>query len=366
MPGHKPQQTPLPPPAARPPRRPRPHGFARRRSAQPDAVVVHVLAQCQDCQTGMAGGWLKRRRQVMEVVLTPARVVEHQYWERQCGVCRQRWTPKVDLDGQAIVGQGRLGVDLLALIASLREQGRLPIATIQWYLQTFHQLGLSAGALVRALAQVAVRGQPAATHIWEQVRSSPVVHMDETGWRENGRNGYIWSVSTPDARCFQYGRRTKALMAGVGAGLCRGAGHRLLRRLRPLPGGAQRCWVHLLRDIHELKRQHPDDAGLGRWARLVHRLYRTATWLRGAGRAARERLERALLEVAAPFAQDRAAAQRVLSQRIVDYLQELFMFVEDRRVPSENNAAERSIRPLVTSRKTSGGTRGRRRAPPPK
>jgi transposase len=36
------------------------------------------------------------------------------------------------------------------------------------------------------------------------------------------------------------------------------------------------------------------------------------------------------------------------------------MFVADARVPSDNNAAERSVRQLVVSRKISGGTRSER------
>ena len=36
---------------------------------------------------------------------------------------------------------------------------------------------------------------------------------------------------------------------------------------------------------------------------------------------------------------------------------ELFTFVEHPEVPSENNAAERSVRPRVIARKISGGTR---------
>ncbi len=30
------------------------------------------------------------------------------------------------------------------------------------------------------------------------------------------------------------------------------------------PGLKQRCWAHLLRDIHKLKALHPEDAGLAR------------------------------------------------------------------------------------------------------
>ena len=46
-----------------------------------------------------------------------------------------------------------------------------------------------------------------------------------------------------------------------------------------------------------------------------------------------------------------------LCERITTHLRELFVFVEDPAVPPTNNAAERSLRHLVTARKISGGTR---------
>ena len=46
-----------------------------------------------------------------------------------------------------------------------------------------------------------------------------------------------------------------------------------------------------------------------------------------------------------------------LCRRIERFIKELFVFVADPAVPPENNAAERSLRHLVTSRKISGGTR---------
>ena len=70
----------------------------------------------------------------------------------------------------------------------------------------------------------------------------------------------------------------------------------------------------------------------------------------------REIFERALLEVARPyFKSDKP--QRILAERIEKFLPELFVFVEDPRVPSENNAAERAVRPFVIAGKVSGGTR---------
>ena len=40
-----------------------------------------------------------------------------------------------------------------------------------------------------------------------------------------------------------------------------------------------------------------------------------------------------------------------------NHIKELFVFVAHPGVPPDNNAAERSLRPVVTSRKISGGTR---------
>ncbi len=52
-----------------------------------------------------------------------------------------------------------------------------------------------------------------------------------------------------------------------------------------------------------------------------------------------------------------AAVQGKLCRRIENHIKELFVFVAEPDTPSDNNAAERSLRPLVISRKISGGTR---------
>jgi hypothetical protein len=51
------------------------------------------------------------------------------------------------------------------------------------------------------------------------------------------------------------------------------------------------------------------------------------------------------------------AVQAKLCRRIERFIKELFVFVAEPAAPPENNAAERSLRHLVTSRKISGGTR---------
>ena len=143
------------PPAPPGPRKQRRHGFARPRLT-PTHRVEHVVEHCPDWGTQLSGGWTQRTREVIELPVVPVQVTEHVYIARTCPACRRRCTPPAELDG-VVLGQQRLGVNLLSLIATLREEGRLPIRSVQWYLDTVHQLRLSVGAIVSAIHRTAQR-----------------------------------------------------------------------------------------------------------------------------------------------------------------------------------------------------------------
>ena len=64
---------------------------------------------------------------------------------------------------------------------------------------------LSVGAIVQAVHGVARQAETAVREVLEQVRASPVVQGDETGWRQDGSNGYVWTFSTPSERYFLVG-----------------------------------------------------------------------------------------------------------------------------------------------------------------
>ena len=361
MPGLKPNakadRKPAPPKG---PRKPRPHGFARARMT-PTRQVEHVVEHCPDCGTQLSGGWTHRTREVIELPQVPAEVTEHVHVARICPGCRRRCLPPTQLDG-VVMGKQRLGVNLLSLIATLREEGRLPIRSVQWYLDTVHQLRLSVGAIVSAIHRTAQRAQPAVAGIVDRIRASPVVHADETGWRQSGANGYVWTFSTPTERYFLRRGRGKAVVdealsdafSGVLVSDFYAAYHHY-------DGPKQRCWAHLLRDIHDLRTLYPDDTPLAKWADAVLELYRRAKACTHPQakrrRTAQLALERRLLALCQPFLDDPSATQAKLCRRIERHIKELFVFVAEPAVPSDNNAAERSLRHLVISRKISGGTR---------
>ena len=94
----------------------------------------------------------------------------------------------------------------------------------------------------------------------------------------------------------------------------------------------------------------------------MQRLYAKAVgWAVAGGCSSREQLtlERRLLGLCRPFLEDPLAVQGKLCRRIERHIKELFVFVSRPETPPDNNAAERSLRHLVISRKISGGTRSR-------
>ena len=356
------------PPAQQEPRKQRRHGFARPRMT-PTHRVEHVMENCPDCGAHLSGGWIQRTREVIELPVVPVQVTEHVYIARTCPACRRRCTPPAELGG-VVLGQQRLGVNLLSLIATLREEGRLPIRSVQWYLDTVHQLRLSVGAIVSAIHRTAQRAQPAVAAILDRIRGSPVVHADETGWREDGANGYGWTFSTPTERYFPCSSQGQALRRGrgkeevdeaLGESFSGVLVSDFYAAYHHYDGPKQRCWAHLLRDIHDQRTLYPDAAPLARWADAVHGIYDRAKAFTHPQakrrRTAQLALERQLLALGQPFRHDPSATQAKLSRRIERHIKELFVFMAEPAVPSDNNAAERSLRHLVISRKISGGTR---------
>ena len=222
---------------------------------------------------GLTGGWVHRTREVIEIPLAPVEVIEQVFVARMCALCGQRWLPQDPLKG-LVMGRQRFGVNLVSLIVTLREEGRLPIRSIQQYLQTVHQLKLSVGAIVDTIHRVARQAQPVVAEMVDRIRGSPVVHADETGWRQDGVNGYVWTFSTPTDRYFvRRGRGKEVVDEALGDSFDGVLVSDFYAAYNHYPGLKQRCWVHLLRDIRDLEALYPDDAGLSRWAQAVRQLY---------------------------------------------------------------------------------------------
>ena len=260
-----------------------------------------------------------------------------------------------------VLGKQRLSVNVLTLITTLREVGRLPVATIKWLFGTVYLLPLSTGGITAVLHQVARRAAPEVAASRDRIRASPVVHADETGWREGGKNGYVWGLGTATERYFVRGGRGKGMLDdALGPDFQGVLVSDFYAAYDHYPGLHQRCWVHLLRDCHDLCEPYSKDVALQRWAAALRRIFERGKAVTGNAQErqrAQRHLTQELREQCAGPSTDPLAVHGKLCRRILKYLPELLTFVGNPAVPADNNAAERNLRSLVVQRKISGGTR---------
>jgi len=345
------------------------HNRARRRE-KPTRIVEHHITACPVCSSRLGGVSVARRRQVIELPPPPPiEVTEHAIYHGWCSHCGTWREAPLDVSRE-VIGQGRMGVKLTSVIAYLRTVMRLPVRQIQSYLATLHGLRISSGEIVELLHRAKAQLQPLVAALKQQIRASPAVQADETGWREAGKNGYIWSVSTPEVRYYEYhhSRGSEVVKQLLGESFEGVLGSDFLASYNIYAGLHQRCWVHLLRDGHDLKEQYPDDATVHHWFGQLKALYERACAYAGPDpslppakqQAARRQyqlaFERELMQLCAPYV-GTSAAMHTLCERVQRFLPELFVFVARPEVPAHNNLAERSVRPLVIARKISGGSR---------
>jgi transposase len=185
------------------PRRKRAPEHNRARREPPTRIVQHALARCPDCHYRLRGQSIARRQVIEVPAPPPVEVTEHQVLKRWCPKCEQWCTPRLDLQDQ-VVGQGRLGVQLASLLAYLRTTLRLPMRLIRSSRRTLHGIPISMGEIVELLHRLRRATEAAVAELKAEARASPILHGDETGWREDGQHGYIWSFSTPGPDSVRY------------------------------------------------------------------------------------------------------------------------------------------------------------------
>lgn len=350
------------------PRKKRKHSFARHRLPATQ-VIYHAVDECPDCRRKLSGGNVKWSHQVIELPKVAVEVTDHLFVERYCGVCKKRHVPDPAVVlADVVVGKKNVCIGLMSVIAHLKTVCRVPVGQIKKLVYALWGLKISAGQISEILHDVAELGESVYDDLLRQVRGSPVVAADETGWREDGSNGYIWSFSSPDVRYYTYRQSRGKVVAKevLGAEFCGALTCDFYGAYNFYEGPKQRCWVHLGRDLKALVEKNLDMPEVEAWVDKVMEVYhRAKESVKGEYtelERSRQRVgfERELLCLAKPYLKVKSAPQRVLAERMTSFIGELLVFVSNPEVPSENNAAERAIRPAVVARKISGGTRSAR------
>jgi len=194
-------------------------------------------------------------------------------------------------------------------------------------------------------------------------RQDPVKHADETGWRNDGRSGYAWLFCTNALSIFQFKDTRSATVPKGVFGEEKLPGVLLVDRYggyNKLPVEIQYCYAHLLRDVEKLAKDYPDDEEVKVFAGTLIPLLADAVHLASQSISDEEYYRQARDLKEKIMAVGRSPAHhlgiRAMQDVFTDHEDRLFHWARDRRVPADNNRAERDLRPTVIARKVSFGS----------
>ena len=205
---------------------------------------------------------------------------------------------------------------------------------------------------------------PVVEKLFEILRVSAVIHADETGWRIDGKNVWAWCFSNPRLALFliDHHRSADVVKRALGDSLPGVLVTDFYAAYHAIECRKQKCLVHLLRDLHELReelsRHHvrkyvePLIALLGDAIELA----KTRSTISGRKyKAACQKIETRLETII--WQKPKQPDCRRINKRLVRHRFELLTFLEQADVPADNNTAERDIRSVAAARNDGGVNR---------
>lgn len=220
----------------------------------------------------------------------------------------------------------------------------------------------------------AQKGQPLYEDLRDKLRTTSYIHADETHWRQDGQNAYVWFAGNQDLAFFQMdlsrsGNAASAILGDAYPGVLVADGYQGYNAVNPMD--RQSCLAHLVRkcdavttEIQNLQsaKEHQDAIDC---CAQVRALLSRACAMDEKGRPTRTEHQNVILEQVL-LAQLEHLCRHPLSHPTAETFRkrllgkeqnQWFTFLRHPGVPPTNNHAEQSIRQIVIQRKTSFGTR---------
>ncbi len=340
----------------------------------PDEVVIHPLDQCPHCQENLqevpACGL--ERRQVLDLPEPRLVVVEHQAVQKRCPTCEGLSTAVFPALIRAPIQYGpRIG----AIGVYLTQQQLLPLARACEVMEDLLGVSISEGTLCAEISRCATTLTGIEEQIKQALVQAEVIHQDETGLYVAGKRSWMHVTCTPTLTHYQVHKsRGQEALEAIGI-LPRFDGtsvHDSWGSYFLYDCSHALCLVHLLRELTFLEEEQQQE-----WAKelkaLLLDMKEATEQAREQGKLWLDPLEVAdweahFLEVLAqadqahPHAQAppghrgrcKQSAARNLLDRLRKHQQAVLAFLEDLRVPFDNNLAERDIRMVKVQQKVSG------------
>jgi transposase len=327
----------------------------RRPNPMPSEVTdrqIFDLSVCPTCHNQVGDQVDTVEKFQEDIDLAPRnRIVKHYTITRHwCGNCQEYVRP-VNTPAQNL---RRFGPNLMGYILYARYRLRLPLLKIKESLSDMHGFEISEGEIQNQLDDARQAFGDQYDVICELIRTAHVVYADESGWRMDGDNWYIWAFVSPKDGAIRYelsetrgGSVAKEALGGRADQVIVSDGY---STYNSMDSPNQQCWVHLLR----VAKAKSSDL-YGRLCQIYSRLL--------------VELEKPIPQRNPQYFDDQLTKLQTMTSKQQDLLagevqariarhhDQLLVCLSHDDVLPENNTAERAIRPQVILRKIFGGSR---------
>jgi transposase len=337
------------------------HPRRTRPDLPPDTVVELRAGTCGRCSHPLTGDDPEPlRHQVVEIPPVRPHVTEYRRHRLPCPRCGRVTCPALPADARG--GYGPRVQAVCGLLAGAYRVGKRGVARLCGDL---FGVPISPAAVCDLQHQTAAALEPVARAAHEHVAGKPA-NVDETGWREGRKRGWLWVAVTASVTVFVVRlSRARAVLADLIPGRPGVLTTDRYPAYDHLPADQRQvCWAHLRRDFQAMidRRNAGSAVGedllmsadilLAQWKRvrdgtLTRRGFRQSYlgWVRAEVRSLLARGAGCGCAVTAGVCRELLAIEPAL-----------YTFAAVSGVEPTNNAAERALRHAVCWRKTSYGT----------
>ena len=338
-------------------------GHTKEQTTLPNKTIECFPDVCPECgrRIDPAGAHIAERRQIWDLPLPIAPIVtEYQSMECTCQ-CGCHCKGQLPQEATAPVSYG---ANVHALVGYMSTLQSIPFKRMVDILNNVFGLQMSQGTVSNILQRMRKKAEKEMDAIRSEIEKAEVVGADETGVKINGEQHWVWTFQTEALTYMAVDKgRGKAVIdkhcpEGLPQSILVTDRHSSYFKMDVKDH--QICIAHLLRNLIYLSQTVPDSD----WPTKMMALLREAIHLKHIspqGMAPDNEVERIRGELDElmdhiPLVEDEAQ-QKTIKDFILNLQPKkeyLLTFLTHPAVPADNNASERSVRPVKTKMKVSG------------
>ena len=331
----------------------------RKRPTDIDEEVAADAHVCDACGSDHLSKVLDEYEMVVtEVEQVKAKITRIVVKRRRCTNCKKLVSGKTDL----ALPRSRFGINFMMIVTVLKLHGMSDLR-IHEIVAMIYAISLTESSINRMVLRMARELGPLYEQIRKEVRQSPTCNGDESSWRVDGANHWLWVVVTKYTALYHVDKTRKTIVPKkmLGPEYEGVIGSDSWGAWNHTGGKHQKCHVHYIRNIKETNLYHSPSVDYKKHAQTFRRILEDSHITAAPGGkkalAAKKKLDRRIRDLLNRLKGETDKHCKRMFKRLRREKDHLFTFLEVKGVEWHNNSAERGIRPCVILRNNSYGSR---------